>query len=655
MERVKESLVCKVIAFVVIQVCVVTMVFSGIIVAFNAGYGWYSADKDAVRKQILSEIAHELQLEMYDRLYYNIEWYESEYAVWHEYFHKDNPLPEGIGYNLEVLRETNHNLDSIELKKNLRIRELKGVYSEEIYNDLYRLTIYVADPLETGKPATEIYPEKQALRYQLYYTMYQFNKIAIAGFMLSLIAAIVLFVYLASSMKCRTGAKGILRMLPVDLICGIYIGVIAAVCACCADVPVDFLNYDLMVLCAAAVTFAVSVMLTLLILFFVYRVKCGKWWDNAVVVVFFRFAKRAVRISFEYIKKAVRWIYAKAKIVKGLLARCIRKVPLIWKTIVMLILFWVINLIIMVNFYWADAAGVLWMLSALLVSAAIMYIVLCMKRLQKDAGQLADGNLNYKCETKGLFWEFAEHAENLNRISDGMTAAVDERIKSERFKAELITNVSHDIKTPLTSIINYVDLLNKENIENQKICEYIEVLDRQSKRLKKLTEDLVDASKVSTGNIEIDLAPCNVGMLMAQTMGEYESRAEDNDLKLMLRLPERELEILADGRRLWRVFDNLLNNICKYAQPGTRVYLSLEEAEGKAVVIYRNVSKYELDISAEELMERFVRGDRSRHTEGSGLGLSIAKNLVEMQEGSFDIHIDGDLFKVTMKFDLFNL
>ena len=230
----------------------------------------------------------------------------------------------------------------------------------------------------------------------------------------------------------------------------------------------------------------------------------------------------------------------------------------------------------------------------------------------------------------------------------------EEQMKSERFRNELITNVSHDIKTPLTSIINYVDFLKKEDIDNEKAQEYIGVLDRQANRLKKLTEDLVEASKAATGSIKLEKIPCRVGVLMMQVMGEYQEKTEAADLTMIPTQPEEDLEILADGRSLWRVFDNLLNNICKYSQPGTRVYQTLERQDDKAVIIYRNTSAYELNITEEELMERFVRGDKSRHTEGSGLGFSIARNLVELQGGSFHIHIDGDLFKVVIEFPLYH-
>ena len=218
-------------------------------------------------------------------------------------------------------------------------------------------------------------------------------------------------------------------------------------------------------------------------------------------------------------------------------------------------------------------------------------------------------------------------------------------------RTELITNVSHDIKTPLTSIINYVDLIKKEKPENEKVKEYLDVLDRQSVRLKKLIEDLVEASKASTGNLTVYLTECEAGVLLSQTVGEFDERLRDAGLTPILNMPETPVKIMADGRRLWRVFENLMSNVCKYSLCGTRAYMELYEKDGKAFIVFKNISKCELNISGDELVERFVRGDTSRNTEGSGLGLSIAKSLTELQKGEMRIEVDGDLFKVTLIFD----
>ena len=246
--------------------------------------------------------------------------------------------------------------------------------------------------------------------------------------------------------------------------------------------------------------------------------------------------------------------------------------------------------------------------------------------------------------------DFHGAAEQLSHMEAGLRTALDERMRSERMKTELITNVSHDIKTPLTSIINYADLIGKEPPNSEKIPEYAAVLTRQSERLKRLIEDLVEASKASTGNLEVNLAPCQPGVLLTQAAGEYEQKLKDAGLDLVTRQPETAVTILADGRRLWRVFDNLMNNICKYAQRGTRVYLTLEERDGQAVISFKNTSRAPLDIPAEELLERFVRGDAARGGEGNGLGLSIARSLTELQKGTLELTVDGDLFKVVLRF-----
>ncbi len=257
-----------------------------------------------------------------------------------------------------------------------------------------------------------------------------------------------------------------------------------------------------------------------------------------------------------------------------------------------------------------------------------------------------------KIDTKYLFLDLKDHAENINNISDGIQKAVAEQMKSERFKTELITNVSHDIKTPLTSIINYVDLLEKEEIDNETAKEYIDVLSRQSSRLKKLIDDLLEASRVSTGNINVNLMNFELGILLSQAMGEYEERFEKNNLQIILNKTDEILFVKADNRHMWRVFDNVLNNIAKYAQSGTRVYVDAKRNGHLAEISFRNISKDPLNISGDELLERFVRGDSSRNTEGSGLGLSIAKSLMEVQKGNLEIQIDGDLFKVILKFPL---
>lgn len=292
-----------------------------------------------------------------------------------------------------------------------------------------------------------------------------------------------------------------------------------------------------------------------------------------------------------------------------------------------------------------------WALEKMLLFLVILYAAGTCKKLLKASRALAEGQENYRVDTSKMFGEFKEHGENLNSMGEGIRKAVSERMKSEHLKTELITNVSHDIKTPLTSIINYADLICEEKSENEKINEYAEVLLRQSRRLKKLLEDLMEASKATTGNLEVDPQPCEVGVLLTQAVGEYQKKLEEKDLELIVRQPEDAVKIMADGRHLWRVFDNLLNNICKYAQENSRVYLSVEVREEKAVIIFRNMSKYVLDVSPEELEERFVRGDKSRRMEGNGLGLSIAKSLVELQNGNMEIVTDGDLFKVTLCFE----
>ncbi len=290
----------------------------------------------------------------------------------------------------------------------------------------------------------------------------------------------------------------------------------------------------------------------------------------------------------------------------------------------------------------------------------IVFWIWCYYKIMKEVNKFKEihdatekiykGDTNIKINESLYTGLLKELVMYINDIAGGFTNAVNESIKSERMKTELITNVSHDIKTPLTSIINYVDLLKQEDIKDEKAKEYIEVLDNKSQRLKKLIEDLVEASKASSGNIKITKEVLNVNELLNQITGEFEDKFEKRGLKTISKLPEEKVFIKADSRYLYRVLENVYSNVAKYAEENSRVYVDCVIENDEVAIYVKNISKDELNISADELMQRFVRGDKSRNTEGSGLGLSIAKSLTELQDGTFNIYLDGDLFKVAIKF-----
>ena len=323
--------------------------------------------------------------------------------------------------------------------------------------------------------------------------------------------------------------------------------------------------------------------------------------------------------------------------------------PMIWKAILVIAAAAFAELLVLI---WAiDGPGffvLLFILYNLFLLCCVFFGVWQLAMLKKAGKELASGNFEHKINTGRMYWEFRQHGENLNSIGLGMANALDQRMRSERLKTELITNVSHDIKTPLTSIINYVDLLQREDLTEEERKEYLEVLARKSARLKKLTEDLVEASKASTGNMAVTLTPTSIRELLDQAVAEYAERLAAGRLEPVIHMPQKDLTVMADGRLLWRVMDNLLNNVCKYALPGTRVYLDARRQGNFAVISVKNVSRDPLNMTEEELMERFVRGDTARSTEGSGLGLNIARSLTELQHGAFTLTIDGDLFKAEL-------
>jgi signal transduction histidine kinase len=371
------------------------------------------------------------------------------------------------------------------------------------------------------------------------------------------------------------------------------------------------------------------------LLTFATRVKVGRWWENTVLY-------HLLRLGLRILKAAGRGLQS-----------AFRVLPLIPRAILIVGAAMLLEILLTAGLCSGGGAfvGLLWFSYNILLFGLLCFGALQMKRLRTAGEKLAGGQMEYKLDTSKMYWEFKKHGDCLNAIGDGMSAAVDQRMKSERLKTELITNVSHDIKTPLTSLINYVDLLQKEHTAEQ-AAEYIEVLSRQSQRLKKLTEDLLEASKASTGNLSVTLTNTNLGELLRQTLGEYSERISLAGLETVLSVPEEPVTVLADGRLLWRVMDNLLANICKYAMSGTRVYIDVLKKPDAVCVLIKNISRDKLNISGDELTERFVRGDLSRNTEGSGLGLHIARSLVELQRGSFRLEVDGDLFKTELRLKL---
>ncbi len=280
----------------------------------------------------------------------------------------------------------------------------------------------------------------------------------------------------------------------------------------------------------------------------------------------------------------------------------------------------------------------------------VLYVIRDLDKLTDGVEEITKGNLDSKVEINEKVSVFGDLSHGINHIGDGLKSAVETSLKDERMKTELITNVSHDLKTPLTSIINYIDLLKKENIPGENAKHYIEVLDSKSQRLKQLTEDLVEAAKATSGNIELEMMPLTFDELMKQALGEFEDKYEKKNLTIIANYPKEPAVVVADGRRLYRIIENVLQNVYKYALEGTRVYADLEKEAGVVTFTLKNVSAAPLNISADELMERFTRGDSSRTTEGSGLGLSIAKDLTRLQNGEFEIQLDGDLFKVIIRF-----
>ena len=511
------------------------------------------------------------------------------------------------------------------------VREVHAYISYQRFDYAHvTITGYIRSPLTA----------KDNLYQESYYSnlLVENRHVLIAIAAVSFAVCLALFIFLLCAAGHKEGVEGIhlnwVDNIPLDL----YLVLAVAAGGCIFAAGIELTNasiaiavFVVAVLLVFAVLLVMSVFMTL-----ATRFKSGAFWKNTIVY------------------RCVCLLFRMGKGLKDGLSYCAKHLHLYWQAGLIFAGVTLLEFLVVAAFG-NGAIGVIWLLAKLVETPLLVLILISLQKLKAGGEALAEGNLNASVDLKHMYGVLKHHGENLNSIAQGMQKAVQQQLKSERFRTDLITNVSHDIKTPLTSIVNYVDLLKKENVQPEKAKEYLAVLDRQSARLKKLTEDLVEASKASSGTLPVHLEAVDVNVLLSQVSGEYQSRFELCRLEPIVKLAPESPQILADGKLLWRVFDNLLSNICKYAMPGTRVYFTSEVLDSRVQISFKNISNYPLDITADELMERFVRGDSSRSTEGSGLGLSIAQSLTGLQKGSFDLVVDGDLFKANISFPLLNV
>ncbi|MDE6707148.1 MAG: HAMP domain-containing histidine kinase [Oscillospiraceae bacterium] len=517
---------------------------------------------------------------------------------------------------------------------------------EPQYYDIY-YDVRISEPITTtthyiigyvNQPLKAIDSYKTAQDYTMLAYQYRYA-IPIIG-VLAAILCFVSFIFAIASAGYRTGSEYAVATsfdkIPYDIFTAILgcIGIVASFIA------VDNIGNEILLFGILLPLWAIIILWWAMST--ATRVRTKTIIENTVIYKIFRLTKKQLLKSSEKAKQAKEQVKEKAKLLDYL--------PFVWKA--GLVATGVVLLdIISVIFIWdrIEFGLLLKILFWAVGIAGTIFVVYQLHLLEVGGQNLANGKLDEKIKLERLFSVFKKHAENLNCIGDGMNKAVSDRLKSEMFKTELIANVSHDIRTPLTSIINYTDLLSKLNLTDKQAIEYISVLQRQSARLRKLTEDVLEASKATAGTMKTEKEIMDIKVLLEQLIGEYTERFEAKNLTLINEISEQNLIVSADGKLLWRAMDNLFGNICKYAMPQTRVYLHAYPENHEIIITLRNISAVQLNISADALMERFVRGDRSRNTDGSGLGLSIAQSFIELQGGKLSLYIDGDLFKVKIQ------
>lgn len=636
MSKLKSSFAAKAVAVFLLAVMGIVFVGSLIGVGVMADAGGYAGSANTLRERVLSSMGYSQLYQTFERLYngYNPDYaqYRSGLDSAFRFVLRDKDtgkiLFDGLdGADYQWYAEKPYSIPDLNLSSKDFVITEDDSHSGSRGDSVTAADNVVIEGYILREPADGDNSDTFVSLYWaelIYNCRYQLIVIAAVSFILCL----VLFIFLLCAAGHRAGSEGIVPSfvdkIPFDLFTLLMIVAISCLWAILAEMSYDSI---LLIMLACLVILVAALLILLYIMSFAVRVKMGGLIKGCIIY------------------KVLAWVWRLIRSVCHAIAELVRGMPLVPKSCIAVAVILLLELI-SVN------SGVVWLITNALLAAALIYTAICAKKLLAAGQKLAAGDESCVVDTAKLYGPFREHGEDLNTIRDGVSLAVEARMRSEHFRTELITNVSHDIKTPLTSIINYVDLLGKEKPENEKMREYIDVLQRQSARLKKLIDDLLEASKASTGNLTVNAEPCDVGVLLDQTLGEYGEKLSAAGLEPVLTKPEKPVIIMADGRHMWRIFDNLLNNICKYSQRGTRVYLEVCERDGKAVVTFRNISSRQLNISSDELMERFVRGDSSRNTEGSGLGLNIAQSLAQLQKGTMELTVDGDLFKVTLTFDV---
>ena len=473
--------------------------------------------------------------------------------------------------------------------------------------------------------------------------------IAMIAISFCLFAAAFVFLMIIAGKDPETGEASpkALNKLPLDLylavgVCGTVMGLIAAY------ELLDILFYEnngynvlvILLLCGCGIAVATLDMGFFTALAAQCKVSGGYWWRNSL-------CGRVLKRIWKYVRKALGYVGKGFRCIARYIREVFGMLPVIWEWIAAGGFLGIILVIICTDAHWYTIFPMtVWCLA---FAAVVIYCGWCYGDIQKGIQRMKEGELNGKIDTKYMYGSFKRLAEDLNALADVAAIAAEKQLKAERMKAELITNVSHDIKTPLTSVINYVDLLQQPHTEEEGE-QYLEVLSRQSARLKRLVEDLMDMSKASSGNMTVNITTVDAVETVNQALGEFADKMEAAKLIPVFRTPDSQLHMKGDGKLTWRVLSNLLSNVVKYALPGTRVYVELLRLDKSVVLSIKNISREELNITAEELTERFVRGDTSRNTEGSGLGLNIAQSLMHLQRGDMELTVDGDLFTVTLTF-----